>query len=157
MPKITKPTTRKFFLPDDPYEGYVNIKHLLPGEVSVIHNQCFKQKVNYKAGKGKKDGYKPEIKQESDPDLFRMLPARDSIVSWGGFLDEDDKEMPCNDANKELMINTLDNFVEWIDECREKIADDIAEEKEEQLKNLKGSALKSPKENAGNAEPPTDT
>jgi hypothetical protein len=156
MPKITKPTTRRFEYPDDPYNGFVTIKHLSPGETAEISDQAFKREINYKSGKGKKDGYAPDVKLKEDLRLYTNLNIEKAVVGWGNFFDDNDEQISCTKETKEKAIDEIDGFVEFISECRETLAADIAKEKADQLKNLKASVPNSVKETAKDAEAPTN-
>ena len=138
--RILKDDERWFDVPNDLDNARIKIKHLSPEELSDINDQCFKQQVNYKTGKGEKSGYEPEITQKSNPKLFRELPTLKAVVDWENFFDKKDKLMKCTPENIERAIRQIDGFTILVNECRGQLAKDIAQEKEDLLKNLKGSA-----------------
>ncbi len=148
MPRITKTKERWFDVPNDPVNGRVKIKHLSPGALALINDESFKKEMSYKAGRGEKDdnGKKlaPNVKVDikENPVAFRELPIIKSIVSWENHLDENGNQMECNKENIEKFIRNDDSFSEFVNECREILAKDIAQEKKDQLKNCDGSALK---------------
>ena len=140
--RILKDDERWFDVPNDPDGATIKIKHLSPEELSDINDDCFKQKTNYKVGKGKKSGYEPELTVESDPKLYREMPILKAVVDWTKFFDKKGKSMDCTPKNIERAIRQIDGFSDLVGECREQLAKDIAQEKGDQLKNLKGSASK---------------
>lgn len=133
--RISKANERWFDVPNDPDKGRVKIKHLSPGELSEINDKSFEKQINYKSGKGKKAGYVPDVKVKEDPITFRELPIKLAVVDWENFFDTNDKPMECNDTNVERAIREIDGFTVLVDEWREILLSDIAEEKEAQLKN----------------------
>ena len=148
MPRITKIKERWFEVPNDPDKGRVKVKHLSPGELALINDKSFKKEMSYKAGKGKKDDKGKKISPDVEVDIkenpvaFRELPIIKSVVAWENHFDEDGKDLKCTQENIERFIRNDDSFSPFINDCREILAKDIAQEKKEQLKNSKGSALK---------------
>ena len=138
--RILKENTRWFDVPNDPDKGRVKIKHLSPEELADINDQSFKKKINYKANKGKKEGFTPDIDIKEDPKTYRELPVKLAVIDWENFFDKDDKPMDCTPENIERAIRQIDGFTTLVNDAREQLAKDIAKEKEDQLKNLKGSA-----------------
>jgi hypothetical protein len=138
--RILKEDCRWFDVPNDPDNGRVKIKHLTPAELSEINDKSFQKKINYKSGKGKKEGYEPEVDITENPKVFRELPIKMAVVAWENFFDKNDKPMECTPENIERAIRQIDGFVIMVVNAKAKLADDIAQEKKDQLKNLKGSA-----------------
>ena len=136
--RIAKTTERKFFSPDDPDKSWVMIKHLLPGETQDIFDKAFTHKVEYeKNKKGKMEG---KVLQESNNKLHRELTLQAAVIGWGEFYDRKSNKMKCTPANIVKAFREIDGFDEFINDCRETLANDIAQENKEQLKNSKGSA-----------------
>lgn len=134
--RISKVTERWFEVPEDADAAKIKIKHLSPEENADINDNCFKQKINYKKGRGKKTGFEPEITQESDTKLFRELPIQKAVIDWTNFYDKDSKPLECTPENVLRASREIEGFNDLIAEFREELAKDIAEEKKEQLKNL---------------------
>ena len=136
--RISKIDERKFFAENDPDESWVKIKHLLPGETSDIFDQVFTQEIDYQ--KGKKGKMEPKFSQKTDKKLDRELTLQSVITGWGNMFDRDDQKMKCTPENIVRASREIDGFNEFINECRETLAKDIKEERENQKKNLKNSA-----------------
>ena len=144
MPQITKPVDRFFPYPDDPLKGEILIHHLTPGEVKKITLKSFTQNISYHpvAGKKLKD-LNPTITQNTDTNLNIELTLIASIKDWKNFFEEDGKTpMEFSKENILSCSAKIDGFDDAVDAMRNKLAADIAKEKEDQLKNLKGSARK---------------
>jgi|GEM_PF-896239 hypothetical protein len=136
--RISKTRERKFFVPEDPDKAWIKIKHLLPGESQDIFDQVFVQKIDYE--KGKKGKMEPKFSQETNKRLDRELTMQTCITGWGEFYDRKDQKMKCTPENIVRASREIDGFNEFVNECRETMAADIKQEKEDQRKNLKPSA-----------------
>lgn len=146
--RILKDDERWFDVPKDPDKARVKIKHLSPGELAEINDKSFKSEMSYKSGKGKKDKHGKKIAVDvnvdvkENPVVYREMPIKLAVKDWENFFDKKGKPMKCTPENIERAIRQIDGFKTFVDECCEKLAGDIAQEKEDQLKNLKGSASK---------------
>ena len=136
--RIAKTTERKFFSPDDPDKSWVMIKHLLPGETQDIFDKAFSHKIEYE--KNEKGKMEPKVSQKPNNKLHRELTLQAVVTNWGEFYDKKSNKMKCTPANIVKASREIEGFDEFIDGNRETLADDIAQENKEQLKNLKGSA-----------------
>jgi len=140
MPRIQKTQERWFEVPNDPDKGRVKIKHLSPGELAEINDSSFKKEMNYSSGKGKKDEHgkkmAPDVNVDikEDPVCFREMPVKKAVVAWENHFDSNGKKMKCTPENIEEFIRNDDSFLPFINECRERLATDVAAEKEERRK-----------------------
>jgi len=141
--RISKVTTRKFFVPDDPDKAWVEIKQPLPGETQDIFDKVFVQKIEYK--KGKKGKMEPKFSQETDKKLDREMTLKTVITGWGEFYDRDGEKMECTPENIIKASRKIEGFNEFVNESRETMAEDLKTEKENQKKTLRSSAAKSEK------------
>lgn len=148
MARITKAIERKFFLPNDPDEAWVMIKHLSPGEIQDIFDKVFTQEINYKKVKEKdpnqtkaQDKFEPEFSQKTDKSLDRELTLTAAITGWGNWYGLDDKK-PADFTPENIMLfsREYEGFNEFIAESREALAEQIKQEKEDQIKNSPKSA-----------------
>jgi hypothetical protein len=137
--RVSKAVERWFNVPEDKDNAKLKIKHLSPGEIADIFDKVFTQNIEYK--KGKKGKLEPNFSQNTDKKLDRELTLTLAIVDWTGFFDRKDKLMACNHKNIILASREIEGFNEFVAECRDTLAKDIAIEKEDQKKNLKSSAL----------------
>ena len=138
--RITKTTERWFPVPNDPDKARLKIKHLSPGETQDIFDKVFTQKIDYKKGKGKKAKLEPIFSQKTDKGLDRKMTLTMVVVDWENFFDEEGKKLlECTSENIMEFSRKTEGFTEFVTECREQLAEDIENEKEEQIKNSKGS------------------
>lgn len=138
--RIIKQTERWFPVPNDPDKARLKIKHLSPGETQDIFDKVFVQKIDYKKGKGKKAKLEPVFSQKTDKKLDREMTLTMAVVDWENFFDKKDKPMECTPENIVRASRQIEGFGEFVTECREQLAEDIAKEKEDQKGNLKSSA-----------------
>jgi len=138
--RITKTTERWFDVPNDPDKAKIKIKNLLPGEVTDIFDEVFKQNIEYK--KNEKGEFEPVFSQETDKKKDRELTLVKAIIAWENLFDRNDKPLECNEKNILRASREIEGFNELITELREKLAEDIKQERKEQVKNLGGSAPK---------------
>ena len=138
--RITKITERWFDVPNDPDNARLKIKHLSPGEIQDIFDKVFVQKIDYKKGKGKKAKLEPIFSQKTDKKLDRELTLTMAVVDWENFFDKKDNPLNCTPENIVRASREIEGFNELVSEFRETLAEDIAKEKEDQVKNLQGSA-----------------
>jgi len=128
--RITKPVERWFNCEGDPDGGKVLIRHLRPGEVQDIVDQVWTQKVEYKPGE---EG--ATFAQTTDKKKDRELTISASLLDWENFFDQAGKRMGCTDKNKIRAMREIDGLIEFVNECRAKLAKDIEKEKKDQEKN----------------------
>ena len=138
--RITKTTERWFDVPNDPDKAKIKVKHLLPGEVTDIFDEVFVQNINYK--KNKKGEFEPSFSQVTDKKKDRELTITKSVIGWENFFDRDDKPLEFNTENVLRAAREIEGFNDLVTELREKLAEDIKQERKDQSKNLKGSAQK---------------
>lgn len=152
--RITKITDRWFDVPNDPDNGRIKIHHISPGELSDITDKAFSQDVIYKPVAGQEGKIEPVITQKSDQKLNRKLLLTTAVVAWENFYDRDDNPMECTPDNIMRCSREIDGFDDLIKEFRDRLAADIAKEKENQQKNLQSSAPQPVKPIANGAEQP---
>jgi len=139
--RITKSTERWFDVPNDPDGARIKIKHLSPGEITDIFDEVFDQNISYK--KNKKGDFEPSLSQVTDKKKDRELTLTQAVVAWENFFDTKGKPLDCNNKNIMLASREIEGFNVLIAELREKLAEDIKQEQDDQLKNLSSSAKKS--------------
>ena len=154
--RISKITDRWFDIPNDPDNGRIKIHHLTPGELTDISDKAYTQDVVYKPVSGGKGKVEPIITQDVNSALNRELTLTTAIVGWENFFDRDDNPMDCTPDNIMRCSREIDGFDDLVKEFRDKLAEDIAAEKEEQRKNCKGSASQQVKPTVADAEPLTN-
>ena len=137
--RITKATERWFDVPNDPDKARIKIKNLLPGEIADIFDEVFVQSINYK--KNKKGKYEPVFSQVTDKKKDRELTHTQAVIDWENFFDREDKPLECNEENILRAAREIEGFDDLITELRETLSEEIKQEKEDQRKNSKGSAL----------------
>lgn len=138
--RITKTIERWFDVPNDPDKARIKIRNLLPGERAEIFDKVFVQNINYK--KNKKGDLEPVFSQNTDKEKDRDLTLTKAVVDWENFFDKDDKSLECNEENILRASREIEGFNILVTELREKIDEDIKQERKDQVKNLKGSASK---------------
>jgi hypothetical protein len=154
--RISKITDRWFEIPNDPDSGRIKIHHITPGELTDISDQAYKQDVIYKPVAGQKGKVEPIITQDVDSALNRKLLLTTAIVDWENFFDREDKPMECTPDNIMRCSREIDGFYALVEEFRTQLAEDIAQEKEDQRKNSQSSVSQPVKPIVSNAEQPTE-
>ena len=138
--RIQKTNERWFDVPNDPDKARLKIKHLSPGETQDIFDKVFVQDIKYKkVKKGKDQVFEPEFSQKTDKKLDREMTLKMTVVDWQNFFDQDGKDLKFSAENVVRASREIEGFNLLVTELREQLAKDIAEEKEQQLKNSKGS------------------
>ena len=138
--RISKTVERWFEVPDDPDKAEIEIRHLLPGEISDIFDEVFDQSITYK--KSKDGSFEPVFSQGTDKKKDRELTLIKCIVDWKNFFDGEGKELKHNDKNIMRASREIEGFDSLIIELRDKLTLEIAAERETQRKNLPGSVSK---------------
>ena len=129
MPKIAKRRTMWFDMPDDPVKGRIEVAHLTAGDVAEIRDQSMTLRNVFDAESGK-----PVSEQRIDLALDRQLTVCAAVRGWENFMDEGGRQMPCTDENKRLWARE-DGFMAFLNQCREKLATLVQEERESATKN----------------------
>jgi len=127
--RISKTLERWFKIPQDPDNGEILIVHLRPGEVQEILTANMTQEFIYEQG-----DERPRMIQRQNPGSNRDKQILSAVRNWKNFYDEDGKKMKCDEANVIKAIQKIDGFVEFVSECREKLAKDAKSDFEEQKK-----------------------
>ena len=139
--RITKPIERWFDVPNDSDKARIKVKRLLPGELTDIFDEVFDQNVSYK--KNEKGELEPVFSQSTDKKKDRELTLTKAVVGWENFFDKEDQPLRCNEENILRASREIEGFNTLVTELREKLAEDITQERKDQAKNLKGSVSKS--------------
>ena len=139
--RITKPIERWFDVPNDPDKAKIKITQLLPGELTDIFDEVFVQNVSYK--KNEKGELEPVFSQATDKKKDRELTLTKAVVDWENFFDREGQPLGCDHENILRASREIEGFNTLVTELREKLAEDITQERKDQAKNLKGSASKS--------------
>ena len=138
--RITKTVERWFDVPNDPDKARIKIRNLLPGEMTDIFDEVFVQNISYK--KNKKGSLEPVLSQRTDKKKDRELTISKAVVDWENFFDKEDKPLECNEENILRASREIGGFNILITELREKLDEDIKQERKDQAKNLEGSVSK---------------
>lgn len=138
--RITKPIERWFDVPNDSDKARIKVRQLLPGELTDIFDEVFVQNVNYK--KNEKGELEPVFSQATDKKKDRELTLTKAVIDWENFFDKEDQPLECNEENILRASREIEGFNILVTELREKLAEDITQERKGQAKNLKGSASK---------------
>lgn len=133
---IKKTIERWFDVPNDPDKGELCIRHLQPGEAADIFDKVFTQEIKYKKIKGK---FEPDFLQVTNKKLDRELTLTKTVVNWKNFFDKEEKPLDCTPDNIIRASREIEGFNELVTELRERLAEDIKQEEEDQRKNLSGS------------------
>ena len=135
--RLTKRIKKKFYIPNDPDGGWVEIKYLKINEVKRIEGKV--NEISYSAKKGEDDG---ETKISLNPYTRVTAFAHASLTDWGNMYDVMGKPMSFNEINikkaAEFKIEvdgeTFD-FYSWIDKCREELNEEVEVETKEAEEN----------------------
>ena len=139
--RIRKAVNRWFEIPGDPDNARVHIHHLTPEESDSISDKAFTQDIVYEKGrKGKKGKSKPVFTNKVDNKLFRELSLQKAVIGWENFFDAAGGALECTFENILKIASTVEEFSELVSEFRDTLAEDIAQEREDQRKNLSSSA-----------------
>ena len=131
--RITKTVERWFPVPDDPDKGEVLIRHLKRGELMDISFETTEQETRYRLND--EQNLEPEMTSRSDTRASQIAIFRAAVQDWKNFYDEDGNALTCDGENKIKAMREIDGLVEFVNECREKLAADIEAEKKAQEKN----------------------
>ena len=122
--RLTLKKTKRFTLPNDPDNSYIEIEHLKQNGVNEIKESTTSTKLIDGSLEIEVDGYSQKTKL-----------AKACLTDWGGLFDESDRPLkftPQNVAKSaEFMIVVGDekkSFYEWIDDCRVELAEEVEEE-----------------------------
>lgn len=132
--RIIKAQERWFEVPNDPDRASVKIKQLSPGEIQDIFDEVFVQKVVYSTDLNGK--LVPKVSQKTNKAKDRQLTLTGAIVDWKNFFDSEGRHLDCNNKNIMRAAREITGFAEMILEFRKKLAEDIAEENNNQKKTL---------------------
>ena len=131
--RIKKIQERWFPAIDDPDKAEVKIKHLSPGEVQDIQDEAYDREISYVADKDGK--FTPNLSFKPQTSLEMKLSFTAAVVGWKNMFDAAGNPLAFNEDNLIRAMREIEGFNEFIIECREKLASDIAEEKKAQEKN----------------------
>lgn len=135
--KVIKDLKMWFPVPDDEDGAQVEIKHLNSGDIQDISDETFKIKPQIDAkSKSAKD---IQINAEYNQKLEREMTILRAITGLKNFFDKDGKEIARTDENV-LMLSRVElengfKFLEFITNCRGKLAEQAAKQKEVEEKN----------------------
>ena len=124
--RITKPKERWFDVPDDEDNGKVLVRQIPPGERHKILDKAFQQKIEYRPGEDGK--LSPVMNQTTDRKFDREQTVLKSVLDWENFFDLDGTKLSCNPENVLKAICDIEGFVEFVNECREKLEGDLVKE-----------------------------
>ena len=129
--RIRKPIERWFAVEGDPDDAEILIRHLSPGDIQDNLDAAMKQSYVYDGP----DDKPPTMSYGTDFKIDRELTTKKSVVDWKNILSPDGNPMPCNDETKIMAMREIDGFYQFVSECRNRLADDIRTEADEQQKN----------------------
>ena len=135
--RLQKLSKAWFDLPDDPDHASFEIKHLLAGEISEIVEKTHKRRFEFR--ENDKGELKPIPILEINDLLERELTVLAVVTGWKSMLDESGKPLDCTNGNKlrsckELSEEDYKTFMDFIADCRQKLADIVKEEIEVEKK-----------------------
>lgn len=131
--RITKPRERWFNVPDDEDKGKVLIRQIPPGDRYKIMDKAFQQTIEYQQGEDGK--LAPIMNQKTDRKFDREQTVLKSVLDWDNFFDQDGTKLFFNSENVLRAIQEIEGFVEFVNECREKLDEDLINEELELEKN----------------------
>ena len=104
MPKVKPEVSDWFDYPDDPYKGRVQVRLVPDGESTLIKNRnrvmIFAQD-------------KPAIGMgEAEIEIIIA-----SVKNWENFFGLEDESLKCTPANVKRMCESVDGFIDFINEC----------------------------------------
>ena len=142
MAKLTKRVQETFYIPNDPDEGFVIIRHLKANEVKRINSEI--SVTSYETvGEGK-------TVAKVTVDQYQLLKAMAiaAVVGWGNIKSDMDQPLEFNQENLKLAAEievetevenkpvTFD-FFSWIDKCRSDLIKQVKDGKKAAKENLK--------------------
>lgn len=132
--RIQKRVKETFKVPNDPDDGWVEIKHLKINEVKKIESAV--NEMSYSTG-----GSVSAVNMKMNPYQRNRELAIACLVGWGNMFDVLGKPMPFNkkniDSAAEFEIHVLNDkdgttdeldFFEWVDKCRNELSDRVKAE-----------------------------
>jgi len=128
--RISKEVVRKFMVPKDKDKAWVKIKHLTEKELERLSLSVTNQEIVY--GEDKKQKSVQSMNLGDISNAFYHA----TIIDWGGFFDDDGKEIKCIPKNIDTFLDRAEGFKDFIVGCKQKLEDDIEKEKRGQEKNL---------------------
>ena len=129
--KLQKLTKAWFDFPNDPDGASFEIKHLLAGEISEVVEKTHNRRFEFREDKNGKLTPIPIL--ETNDLLERELTIVAVITSWKHMFDETGKSLDCTNENKLRLCKELNEedfkiFLDFIIDCRKKLADIVKEE-----------------------------
>lgn len=97
-------------------------------DVESIRKQTEKRRIDFRRGQ------RFEV-TDIDEDLRSQLTWQLCIIDWQGLYDHENKEIPCTDENKVLLMQNSPVFSKWVVECLELLNEDNVERIESAEKN----------------------
>lgn len=135
--KLQKLIKAWFDFPEDNDKASFEIKHLLAGEISEIVEKTHKRRFEFR--EDKKGKLTPIPILETNDLLERELTIVAVITTWKYMLDENGKQLDCTNENKLRLCKELNEedykiFIDFITDCRQKLADIVKKESEAEKK-----------------------
>ena len=135
--KLQKLTKAWFDFPNDSDESSFEIKHLLAGEISEIVEKTHSRRFEFR--EDKKGKLIPVPILETKDLLERELTIIAVVTAWNNFFDPDGKPLDCTNENKLRLCKELNEedfkiFMDFITDCRQKLADIVKEESKAEKK-----------------------
>ena len=136
--RLQKLSKAWFDLPDDPDNASFEIKHLLAGEIAEIVEKTHKRRFEFR--EDKKGKLTPVPILETNDMLERELTILAAVTDWKSMFDPEGKPLDCTNENKLRLCKELNEedykiFMDFITDCRQKLADIVKEETEAERKN----------------------
>ena len=135
--KLQKLTKAWFDLPEDHDKASFEIKHLLAGVISEIVEKTHRRRFEFR--EDKKGKLTPVPILETNDLLERELTILASVTGWKNMFDETGKSLDCTNENKLRLCKELNEedfkiFLDFITDCRKKLADIVKEESKAEKK-----------------------
>ena len=134
--RIRKSIERWFPVTGDPDGAQIKIKHLTPGEIQDIVDVAIVQEIEYRPDPKNPAGNPiPVMRSTNNRRKDREETVVACVKGWKKFFDANDKPLAFNLKNIRRAIREIDGFVQFVNECRERLGADLEMEKGEQEKN----------------------
>ena len=125
--QIKKDIERWFDHPEDPEKSRHLIRYIKPGEMSQIINKATKFESIYENQNGRK-GLVPTIKSYSDPSKIQTEIFMSCLIGWEKMFDYDGTPLEFNDKNKMRAMTEIKGYLEWVNECHDRLDETLESE-----------------------------
>lgn len=117
-----------FNVPDDEEKAEIKIRHLNNSKVQSITQGVSENRTILK------DGRMEVVAVSNQKEILEALCVN-AIRNWKNVSGLDGQPLECTDANKRLFIAEVDGFLEFVNQCRNDLADHLRKEEDLAAKN----------------------